>query len=146
MHLNRVRESTLLMPVLTATYLNTLINDTKIDMSKLENMIEVAINGLNLFDADIPHLTGTTPNRQVALTDKMFSAVIFVAMEIYRTVPKGSLGPGYGGLSQSDALGVASNSSSQNQTNSFLSNPQVLAACERMAYQLHDFQWNRAII
>lgn len=90
--------------------LTTLLNDTVIVAATAEEVIDLAIDTLNLFGADLPNMTGTAGTKTVSLESKEKGAVLMVARKIYYGFYKGATNVSIGGLSVTtpDVLGNAS--------------------------------------
>lgn len=98
------------MVTVAAATLTTPLADTTIAVATAEQIIDIAIDTLNLFGADLPNMTGTAGTKTVSLESKEKGAVLLVARKIYYGFYKGATNVGIGGLSVTtpDVLGNAS--------------------------------------
>jgi hypothetical protein len=98
------------MVTITHDSLTSILDDTTIAAATTEEIIDLAIDTLNLFGADLPNMSGVAGTKTLGLESKEKGAVLLVARKIYYGFYKGAVNVGIGGLSVTtpDVLGNAS--------------------------------------
>lgn len=115
------------MPVVTYADLTTLMNLTvpdDISIIQVENIIDTAVNTLNIYNAGIANLTGTAGSKTASYTSKQWGCIINVARAVYYSFFKD--------LDQAHLQGMSVN------TNDLLKEPAVLKMVQDMAAQLRS--------
>jgi len=97
------------MATLTGTIVLGLMNlsTALCSVAEMENLIDVAIDTLNLFGAPtIDYMTGTTPTKTITLTSKQRGSVLLVVRNIYYGLFRGKDTVSAGGvtITASDVL------------------------------------------
>jgi len=78
------------MVALTATLFKAIINDSNLNSTTAEYIIDLAIGKINLYsNAGLPLMGGTTPNKTVSLEDREYAAVMEAARAVYQGFYKG---------------------------------------------------------
>jgi hypothetical protein len=95
------------MVTITHDSLTTLLNDTVIVAATAEEIIDLAVDTLNLYGADLPNMSGVAGVKTVSVESKEKGAILLVARKIYYGFYKGSTNVSIGGLAVSniDVLG-----------------------------------------
>ena len=114
------------MAVYTAASFSDPLNDSSISAENMENIVNVAINVLNMFGAaTITNMNGGAPGaKTVTLTSKQAGGVFLAVRQIYDGMwkPRGTTS------TRGDSLSVAD----------VLANPTVVGLLEKIAHRLSE--------
>lgn len=114
------------MVSVTGTIFKSVINDSVISDTNAEYMLDLAIDVLNLYGADLSNMTGAAGSKTVNLESKEKGAVFLVARAIYYGFYKG-IEPGIVDTVTVGATDV-------------LGNPTILASIKEAARQLTEIE------
>ena len=113
------------MAVYTAASFSGPLNDASVSATNMENLVDIAINMLNMLGAEtITNMAGGPGTKSVTLTSKQAGAVFIVVRQIYRGFwigPKGSTTLGQS-ITEGDVL----------------ANPTIVATIEKVASRLSE--------
>jgi hypothetical protein len=115
------------MPVVTYLDFSTLMNLTipdDISIIQIENIIDTAIDTLDVYNAGVANLTGAAGSKTGSYTQKQWGCIINVARAVYYSFFKD--------LDQAQLQGMAVN------TNDLLKDPNILKMVKDMAEQLRS--------
>lgn len=77
------------MVIVTGATMKALMDETDPSVTEMENIIDTAIDTLNLFGAEtIPNMTGDAGSKTVTLTSEQNGAVVFAVRQIFYSVFK----------------------------------------------------------
>jgi hypothetical protein len=133
------------MVSITADTLIDLLNDDDLADEDAENILDMAIDCLNLFnkDLDLSNMQGDAGSKTLSVDSRVRGAILLVANQIYLSIFRvGSSSGASGSSSTSYGLGGLSysQSASSNITSSLLNNPEVLTAVKEAASQLSEIE------
>ncbi len=77
------------MATITATEFKAIINDAAISATNAEYILNLAIDTLNLYGADLSNMTGTAGSQTLSVESKEKGAILNVARAIYYSFYKG---------------------------------------------------------
>jgi len=106
------------------------LSDSDISNENAEYLLDLAIDSLNLYGANIINLSGTSPNKSVSVTSKQKAGIFIAARAIYYGFYKGLENVGIGGITVTHV--------------DLFSNPTVLESIKKAAYQLKSFTFKVA--
>jgi len=117
------------MATVTAAEFKAIINDSVISATNAEYILDLAIDTLNLFGAELSNLGGTAGSKTVSVESREKGAIYFVARAVYYGFYKGleSVAPGGVAITSSDLM----------------SNPAVLETVKEAARQLTEMDVSR---
>jgi hypothetical protein len=97
------------MAEITYATLQTLLHDTDIEEETCEDIIDLAVDLLNLFGADISNMTGAAGSKTLSVESREKGAIMLSARAIYYGFYKGvdSANVGSATVSVSDIMGNA---------------------------------------
>lgn len=115
------------MPTVQASDLDAILHlSSGVQDQDLEAIIDLAIDALNLYGADLPNMSGSAGSKSVGLESKEKGAVFIVARAIYYGFYKGLESSSVGGLTVG--------------TPDLMSNPAVLRTIEDAARKLTELE------
>jgi hypothetical protein len=113
------------MATITASTFQNLFNDASISATHAEEIIDLAIDIINLYsDSDVPNMTGTAGSKSVSVESKQKGAIFILAEEIYHGLYQNPTATSVMGQSISPANAMA--------------NPTIRAAAKEAARMLTE--------
>ena len=113
----------------TVTYadLRVLLNEPTLSPTDAEQIIDLAVDSLNLYGADLPNMTGTAGAKSLSLESKEKGAVFLVARAVYYGFYKGLSSVSVSSISVStpDVMSNASIIGAVKEAGHLLSEPDV---------------------
>jgi len=120
------------MVTVTADEFQSILNlsDGELSNANAENILDWAIDSLNIFGANLSNLGGTTPNKTLTVTSKQRGAIFTVARKLY-----------FGGYKGVETVGISGVSITQPD---LMSDPIFLESVRKIAIQLKSFTFKVA--
>jgi hypothetical protein len=75
------------MAVIVAATLQTLLNALQVSATNMENLIDLAVDLLNLEGADLPNMSGTAGSKTLSVESTEKAAIFLAARAIYHSDP-----------------------------------------------------------